>query len=115
VPTTRVSVSARLPPEDEAKIVAFFRQPYLSVRDYDFRTAEIARGLIWKHGLSTRDAMHTATALRWKLTHMDTFDGGLLALDGVLGPPTLRITKPDLPDQLALDLPEPSDEERPPP
>jgi predicted nucleic acid-binding protein len=104
-----------LPPEDESKIVAFFRQPYLSVRDYDPRTAEIARGLIWKHGLSTRDAMHTATALRWKLTHMDTFDGGLLALDGVLGPPTLRITKPDLPDQLALDLPEPSDEERPPP
>lgn len=92
-------------PEAEAKIAAFFRQPYISMRDYDMRTAEISRGLIWQYGLSTRDAMHAATAIRWSMTHMDTFDGGLLKLDGILGSPTLRITVPDLPQQLELSLP----------
>lgn len=102
-----------LPPEAEAKIVAFFHQPYISIRDFDPRTAEIARDLTWKHGLSTRDAMQAATALRWKVPQMDTFDGGLLKLDGVLGSPGLRITKPDLPQQLdlALAADEPIDED----
>lgn len=90
--------------EAEAKIAGFFRQPYISIRDYDFRTGELARDLIWEHDLSTRDAIHAATALRWRMTQMDTFDGGLLALDGRLGSPTIRITRPDLPQQLELPL-----------
>jgi predicted nucleic acid-binding protein len=88
--------------EAEAKISGFFRQPYISVRDYDFRTADLSRRLIWDYDLSTRDAIHAATALRWRLTQLDTFDGGLLALDGKLGSPILRITVPDLPQQLEL-------------
>ena len=88
----------------EAKITAFFRQPYILMRDYDPRTAELSRRLIWDFDLSTRDAIHAATALRWNLTQMDTFDGGLLALDGKVGNPPLRISVPDLPQQLELPL-----------
>lgn len=97
--------------EAEAKITAFFRQPYILIRDHDFRTAELSRRLIWEYDLSTRDAIHAATALRWNMTQLDTFDGGLLALDGNLGPPPLRITVPELPEQMELPLMVASDDD----
>ncbi len=80
-------------PEAAAAIDAFFRQPYISIRVVDVRIGELARDLIWRFGLSTRDALHLATALRYGITQVDTFDGGLLGLDGKVGSPPLRITR----------------------
>lgn len=107
----------QVPPEDQAKIREFFDRSYISVRAYDRRTATLARQLIWDHNLTTRDAMHLATAWRWRLRLVETFDvSDFLPLDGRIGDPPIQIRLPlsDLPvvapeppsygEQIGLDL-----------
>lgn len=86
-----------IPKEHEQKIRDFFEQPWIIVRDVDRFVAERARDLIWSQGLKSADAIHLATALRLGLTVMDTYDEKLIALDGKLGKPPLRIGKPSMP------------------
>lgn len=86
-----------IPRESEQKIRDFFEQPWIIVREVDRFVAERARDLIWTHGLKGPDAIHLATALRLGLTVMDTYDEKLVALDGKLGNPPLRIGSPSIP------------------
>lgn len=86
-----------IPRESEQKIRDFFEQPWIIVRDVDRFVAERARDLIWTHGLKGADAIHLATALRLGLTIMDTYDEKLIALNGKLGKPLLRIGRPSMP------------------
>lgn len=86
-----------VPKTTEQKIKGFFEQPYIILREVDRRVAETARDLIWAHNLSAPDAVHLATALRLGLSVMDTFDDKLIALDGKLGNPPLRIGHPHMP------------------
>jgi hypothetical protein len=76
---------------------SFFEQPWILVRDVDRFIAEDARHLIWAHGIKPKDAIHLATALRLKLSVMDTFDDDLIALSGKLGNPRLSIGHPNMP------------------
>jgi len=82
---------------DEEKIRGFFEQPYIVVREVDRFVAEDARELIWAHGVDHKDAIHVATALRLKLSVMDTFDDKLIGLSGKLGTPRLVIGHPCVP------------------
>lgn len=86
-----------IPMESEQKIRDFFENPFIIVREVDRAVAERARDLIWSHGLKGPDAVHLATALRLRLTVMDTFDGDLIKLNGKLGNPALRIGPPSIP------------------
>ena len=91
-----------VPPEDAEKIRRYFLRSYISIRTFDRPTATIARQLIWDHGLQTRDAMHLATAIRWKLPLLETFDvGDLVSLSGKVGNPAIEIRLPryDIPEQ----------------
>jgi hypothetical protein len=68
-----------------------------------------AQRLVWEQHLSPKDSIHVATALRWKIPVLDTFDQGLIALSGKLtfeegnpNSPRLEITTPHVPVQLSL-------------
>ena len=87
-----------IPKESEEKIREFFENPWIVVREVDRFIAEDARKLIWTHsGLSSPDSIHLATALSLKLSHLDTFDDKLIALNGKLGNPRLIIGHPSVP------------------
>lgn len=83
--------------DKEDAIRAFFENPYIIVREVDRFVAEDARELIWAHGIEPKDAIHLATALRLKLTVMDTFDDQLIKLSNKLGKPPLVIGHPNMP------------------
>ncbi|MGH7949490.1 MAG: PIN domain-containing protein, partial [Candidatus Binataceae bacterium] len=69
----------------------------------DRSVAEYARQLIWQYpALKPKDSIHVATAIKEKLPVLDSFDDGLLSLDGAIGTPPLPIGKPHVPEQLDL-------------
>ena len=95
--------------EHEAKIAKFFENEYIILRTVDRFIALAAQRLVWEQNLSPKDSIHVATALRWKIPVLDTFDEGLIALNGKLtleeGNPNsrrLEITTPHVPIQLRL-------------
>lgn len=94
----------RLPPEKWKLAETFFHHEWMTVRNLDRYIAERARALIWEYNLSQKDAVHVATAVRWKLPRMDTFDGELIGHSGRFGDPPLVIGEPDLPQQLDLEM-----------
>jgi predicted nucleic acid-binding protein len=102
-----------LPPEKEPTIRAYFKQPYIVIREVDRRVGELARELIWTHHVPQWDAVHVATALVTPgVVQLDTFDeGDLIKHSGKLGDPPLVIGYPPLiPEQLELGA-EPGDED----
>jgi predicted nucleic acid-binding protein len=70
-----------LPPETAATIEGFFRNSWISLRNVDPDIGERARGLMWDHALRVRDAIHLATALRYRAPFLDTYDDQLVALN----------------------------------
>lgn len=96
----RKQAVVEMPASDCKKIEDFFRRSYIDVRLFDPLTAELARRYIWDYGLQTRDAMHLATASRWHLTQLDTFDEHLLGLNGKF--PGINISHPNLPVQFEM-------------
>ncbi len=104
----------------EKKIADFFKNDFIILRNVDRFVALSAQRLVWEHNVAPKDAIHVATALHWKIPVLDTFDDGLLGLNGKLaierGNPTsplLQITTPHVPEQLPLGLESVSDEEEP--
>lgn len=89
--------------EQEALINKFFQHRYILVRNCDRFVAEYARQLIWEYpALKPKDSIHVATAIKTRLPVLDSYDDGLLALDGKVGTPALRIGEPHVPEQLSL-------------
>jgi len=85
----------QVPPEDAETIRQWFLRSFISLRTFDRPTATIARQLIWDHGLKTRDAMHLATAIRWRVPVLETFDSDdLIPLNGKVGDPLIEIRTP---------------------
>ena len=93
-----------LPQSKEETIKGFFEQEFVSIVNVDRRTAEFARDLIWRYPhLNPKDSLHTATALITEgVDVLHTFDEDLLRLNGQLGESPLRISTPDIPDQLSI-------------
>jgi len=93
----------RLKAEQEKKIKAFFENDYIVVRNADRFTAEAARDLIWQHShLNHKDAIHLATAIRYRVETLDTFDSDLLSLNGQLQGVQLTIGTPHAAEQEEL-------------
>lgn len=85
----------RLPKEKEETIAEFFKNEYIAVRNVDRYVAEDARQLLWTYeSLWPKDSIHVATAIRFHISVLHTFDDGLLKLNGQLGTPPLRIEHP---------------------
>lgn len=91
-----------LAPETAASIEGFFRNSWISLRTVDAEIGEKARGLMWDHGIRVRDAIHIATALRYKIPFLDTYDEGLIKLNDLF--PEITIGQPpQVPQQLTVD------------
>ena len=90
--------------KDEITVTKFFENDYIAVRSVDRIIAESARHLVWANNIDPKDSIHIATALNLKLTVFDTFDGFLMKHTLKLGNKRLRIGKPDISEQIALDL-----------
>jgi len=87
-----------IPKEHADKVKEFFdRHDVIEVRDVNRYIAEEARELVWDYGVDPKDAIHVATAIRYHITVLDTFDEPLIQLTGKLGNPPLRIGKPNVP------------------
>ena len=79
----------------EKMIQEFFGRPYVIRAGYDRLIAADVRRLIRSYpGLTSLDAAHVATALRWHVPLLETYDDRLLALDGKEGNPPLTIQIP---------------------
>lgn len=85
----------------ENKILAFFDEPFISIRNVDRYIGVVARDLIWRHpSLDPKDSIHVATSIFCKLSKLNTFDKELLKLSNQFGDnPTLEISIPDIPYQ----------------
>jgi predicted nucleic acid-binding protein len=99
--------------EEESKLIAsFFENDFISVRALDRKTAEDAREISRQFGLKPPDAIHVATACRFKCECLQTYDGEdknprkLLAFNDRIGTPRLRIELPSVPKkEIPLGLP----------
>lgn len=96
-----------LPQSKEEIIKGFFEQEFVGIVNLDRRTAELARDLIWRYPrLNPKDSIHVATALMTEgVDVLHTFDDDLLRLNGQLEEPPLRISTPDIPNQLSTQFP----------
>jgi predicted nucleic acid-binding protein len=85
-----------LPLDKEPMIRAYFKKPYITIRNVDRKTGEYARDLIWSAGVPVKDAIHLATALLTPgVVQLDTFDeGDLIKHSGKHGDPPLTIGYP---------------------
>ncbi len=96
--------------DNEKAITAFFQNEFIVLRNVDRFIAEYARELIWTYpALKPKDSIHVATALFSAVESLDTYDDGLLALDGSLGDPPLRIGEPNEQYQTVIEV---SDDEQ---
>lgn len=97
-----------IPKAERDKVTAFFKNPYIHVRNVTRRVAEIGRDLVWDLGVAPKDAIHVATALDARLDLMNTFDGDPLKKSGQIGSPPLVICHPHGPPQGGLELNNPN-------
>jgi len=96
--------SPALKEDQETLIRRFFLNKYISVRNVDRFIAEEARVLVWRHNVPPKDSIHIATAIRFKVGCLDTYDAeDMIRLDGKLGTPPLKIGAPRT-DQPELDF-----------
>jgi predicted nucleic acid-binding protein len=106
VEVIKLKGQTKLKSKSEETIRKFFEQEFISVRVVDRPVAERARDLIWKHNIDPKDAIHVATALKLKISTMDTFDGDLIKLSRKHGKPLLKIGHPDIAIQESLNFEE---------
>lgn len=99
-------------PEQSKLIAAFFENDFISLQSVDRKTAEDAREISRQFGLKPPDAIHVATACRFKCECLQTYDGEdgssrkLLAFNGRIGTPRLKIELPSVPaKEVPLKLP----------
>lgn len=98
-----------LPTENiKNKVVAFFKQEYISVQNVTRTVAELARDLVWDDRIKPKDAVHVASALLVEAPILETFDRPLIRKNGKVGNPGLIIREPpaDPAPQFPFDAPE---------
>ncbi len=86
----------RISGDRRALVEGFFRNEYIIIRNLTRRVAELARGMVWDHGIAPKDAVHVATALDAGLVLMNTFDRDLWGHSGKIGAPSLTIEFPQI-------------------
>lgn len=83
-----------LPAERRSSVEALFNRRSIQTMMLTRRIAEMARDLVWDHGIAPRDSVHVASALAAKAVVLNTFDNPLIAKSGLIGNPPLVIEEP---------------------
>jgi predicted nucleic acid-binding protein len=86
----------RVGDDKRALVESFFRNEYIVIRNLTRHVAELARSMVWDHGVAPKDAVHVAMAVDADLTLFNTFDRDLCKLTNRLGSPPLVIELPQL-------------------
>jgi predicted nucleic acid-binding protein len=78
------------------KIRSYFEHPWIVLRSVDRKTTEVAADIRITHkSLRIPDAVHIATAVRWRVRYLHTYDEThLLNKTKLFGTPPLEIIKP---------------------
>ena len=86
-------------------VVDFFKNEFIAVQNVTRQVAELARDLVWDHGITPKDAVHVASALTVEAPILETFDRDLIRKSGTIGAsPPLIIREPPKPAQGKLRL-----------
>jgi len=89
--------------EHEKTIKDFFENEFIIIVGVDRRIAEYARDLIWKYPhLNPKDSIHLSTALKNKISVLNSFDSDFLKLNGLIE--NIEITEPNKTYQQSLGL-----------
>ena len=83
-----------LPEERRATVEALFNRPSIKTMMLTRRISEVARDLVWDHGVHPRDSVHVASAIAARITTINTFDKGLISKSGLIGSPPITIEEP---------------------
>jgi predicted nucleic acid-binding protein len=87
----------KLAPEKRHTVRQFFRRRGIVLVNCDREVAEAAQDYVWDFNVRPKDAIHVASAIRWNVPVIETYDGGLLKLsEKVAGDPILIIRKPEI-------------------
>lgn len=89
---------------DQATVDAVMLGPHFAIRVVDRTVTQLARRLIWDHGIAVKDSIHVATALDAKVAEMHTTDKELLKLSPLSVDGTVLLVEE--PDWLDPDSPE---------
>jgi len=82
--------------DNRKKVLEFFQNDYIKVRNVDRWIAKDAQELYWEENIPPKDAIHVATALKSKVDVMETYDeDDLIKKSGKVGAPPLLIRAPD--------------------
>ena len=80
-----------------ADVERFFDRTYIEVIPLVRPIAELARDLVWDSGISPKDAVHVASAIKAEISLMNTFDTDLMKRSGLdVGGHRLAIAEPAL-------------------
>ena len=94
-----------IPADDKDKVIEFFQNPYISIRNVDRKIAERARELTWEYSVDPKDAIHVATAEQLEILAFDTFDDNLIRRCGdIIELNSIRFGEPDIPLQEELEF-----------
>ena len=85
-----------LPSNIRDEVTNFFKNDFIYVHNVTRRLAEDARNLVWDAQVDPKDAIHAATAIQSSVPLLNTYDGKLLARNGVIGAPGLEIVEPEM-------------------
>lgn len=69
--------------EQRDLIDSFFLNSYIEIVTVDRLTGELAREVVWDHGLKPQDAIQVAAARRSRCATIYTYDAQVLRLDGI--------------------------------
>ena len=84
----------KIGPDKRKQVTDFFKRTDITCMSITRTVAELARELVWDHGVMPKDALHVASAMHAKVDVLNTFDADLLAKNGQMGNPGLKIEKP---------------------
>lgn len=85
----------RLSQQHRDTVRMFFRRPEFLFVQVDRPLAEAAQRYVWEFGVRPKDAIHVASAVYAEAPVLETYDGGLIKLNGRLGgSPVLAVREP---------------------
>lgn len=85
----------RLSERHRKLVTTFFRRPEFVFVQVDRFLAEAAQRYVWDFGVRPKDAVHVASAIYAAVPVPETYDGGLIKLNGRLGGnPVLAVREP---------------------
>lgn len=91
--------------EKSEKVRSFFLNDFIVIKNVTREIARMAQNVVWDYSVEPKDSIHVATAMKFKIPLLNSFDGVLIGISGKVGNPLIKIEKPSIEQRkLPLDL-----------